>query len=116
MIGFLRLQPAAVQVGASIKTLRRAIAANELPAYRLGRKLLVVAERDLEAWIVARRVVELSPSLDPEVRDFIGDLLQPKCKRATQPGGKRRNGAAKSAPGLLIHSQLPAGNAPSGGR
>lgn len=46
---WLKLPAAAESRGVSIKTLRRRIASGELPARRLGARIIVVNTRDLDA-------------------------------------------------------------------
>ena len=49
--GYLSLQDAAQRVGVSVKTLTRAIRRRELCAYRVGGRLVRIAEADLRAYI-----------------------------------------------------------------
>jgi excisionase family DNA binding protein len=87
--GFRRLEAVAAVLGCSVKTIRRLIhdPENPLPVHRIGRKLLVVADRDLEAWLVARRVVGLASETEPDVADFLAPLLQPKCNPMKKANG-----------------------------
>ena len=113
---FLRIPAAAAAVGCSEKTIRRALRDPEhpLPAHRLGRKLLVIAERDLERWVATRRVVGLSAAgVEPEIRAFLDGLLQADCNQADSRRRKRSNGAANPAADPLTCSQPPVpGTAP----
>lgn len=42
-------EDAAEWLGVSVKTIRRLVASGELPAYRLGRRLIRIREADLQA-------------------------------------------------------------------
>lgn len=57
----LSIRGAARLYGVSHVTVRAAIAANELPAARIGRRRLLILRTDLDAWI---RKHQLRPSTD----------------------------------------------------
>jgi len=109
MTGYFRVVEAARVVGVSVKTIRRALRDPEhpLPAYRVGRKLLVISEIDLNRWLEGRRVVGLLSQSDPEISAFLGDLLQPNCNRSQSRMKKCNAGKANPATDPLICSQQP---------
>ena len=77
-LSLLTLEEAAKRVRVSTKTLRRAIAAGDLPAYRPGR-LNVVREKDLNDWLEDKRVPRATPSIP-------GGALQAPRSRARGRG------------------------------
>lgn len=100
MDGFLRLTQAAQIVGCSVKTLRRAMRDLEhpLPVYRIGRRLLIIAETDLMRWLESRRVIALPTTVEPEVRSFLADLLQPSSNAVRQSCKRHQNDKRSAAP------------------
>jgi excisionase family DNA binding protein len=107
VIGFHRISEAAELIGCSIKTVRRAIHDPEhpLPVHKIGRRLLMIAERDLQEWLAARRVVGLPSDVDHEVAEFLRHIVQPNCNRSVRGSRKRNNRKRVSGGDPLIFTQ-----------
>ena len=69
MTVWLTVTAAAERAGASVQTIRRAIAAGQLKAYRLqpGGRLLRLRSADVDAWIATTAAVEISSPSQPGV-------------------------------------------------
>ncbi len=86
---YLTLEDATSILPVAAITLRRAIKAGELPAYRFGRRLLI-RPSDLDVWIESRRVDPAAtsatpPTWHPGSRPKAGGLLDRALKERSQP-------------------------------
>lgn len=85
---YLTLEEATTILPVAPITLRRAIKAGELPAYRIGRRLLI-KPADFDAWIESRKVtpvnlLDLPPGRRAESRVKAGGLLDRALEERSQ--------------------------------
>lgn len=84
---YITLEEATTILPVAAITLRRAIKAGHLPAYRIGRRLLIKPS-DFEAWIESRKVTPVSSSLElprsTRSNSKVGGLMERAIEKRSQ--------------------------------
>ena len=61
-------QDAADRLGISLPTLDGLIRRGQLPAFRIGPRIVRIEEKDLDAYVAARQVAPIKKTAEPPVR------------------------------------------------